>query len=117
MKFLLDENLSPAHSRALRNQGYDAVSVVERGLSGADDSTVRSAAIAERRVLVTLDGDFANVLRYPPSSTPGVLRLRLHPATEEAIHQVLLDVIPRLAAIAMDGKLAVAAGGKIRIRS
>ncbi len=103
----------------LREQGHDAVSVLELGLSGAEDGLVSAAAIADRRVLVTLDGDFANVLRYPPSATPGILRLRLHPATEEAVRAMLLDVIPRLAPIRIVGKLAVADGegaGKIRIR-
>ena len=66
MKFLLDENLSPLHVRTVRALGYDAVSVVELGLSGADDSVVRAAAIEQDRMLVTLDADFANVLRNPP---------------------------------------------------
>ena len=74
MKFLLDENLSPSHVRTLRDLGHDAVSVVEMGLSGTDADVVRAAAIEGGRVLVTLGGDFANVLRYPPAATPGVLR-------------------------------------------
>jgi predicted nuclease of predicted toxin-antitoxin system len=89
VKFLLDENLSPLHARTLRDLGHDAVSVVELGLSGADDSVVRAVAIEARRILVTLDGDFANILRFPPSETPGVLRFRLHPPTEAAIDAAL----------------------------
>ena len=85
MKFLLDENFSPLHGKTLRTQGHDAAAVVEMGLSGADDAVVRATAIESGRILVTLDGDFANVLRYPPSGTPGVIRLRIHPPTEEAI--------------------------------
>ena len=74
MKFLLDENLSPLHARTLRALGHDAVSVVELGLSGADDPVVRDVAIRQERILVTLDADFANVLMFPPSETPGVVR-------------------------------------------
>ena len=85
MKFLLDENRSPLHARMLRALGHDAVSVVELGLSGADDPVVRDAAIQQERILVTLDADLANVLRFPPSETPGVVRFRIHPATEAAI--------------------------------
>jgi predicted nuclease of predicted toxin-antitoxin system len=79
VKLLLDENLSPLHAVMLRSLGHDAVTVVEIDLGGADDSAVRAAAIASGRILVTLDGDFANVLRYPPAETPGIIRLRLHP--------------------------------------
>jgi predicted nuclease of predicted toxin-antitoxin system len=57
VKFLLDENLSPLHVRTLRDLEHDAVSVVEMGLSGADDDMVRTTAIEGGRVLVTLDGD------------------------------------------------------------
>ena len=54
MKFLLDENLSPLHAKTLRALGHDAVSVVELGLSGADDSVVRDAAIKQERILVKI---------------------------------------------------------------
>jgi predicted nuclease of predicted toxin-antitoxin system len=86
VKFLLGENLSPLHARTLRALGHDAVSVVELGLSGADDPVVRDGAIQQERVLVTLDADFANVLRFPPSETPGLcvsvsIRRRRRPST------------------------------------
>ena len=75
----VDENLSPLHARAIRELGHDAVSIAELGLSGADDSTVRSAAIKGGRIFVTLDADFANVFSLPlkfarrdtPQDTPG----------------------------------------------
>lgn len=85
--------------------GHDAVSVVEIGLSGTDDEEVRAAAIADQRVLLTLDADFANVLRYPPEETPGVVRLRLHPATEDAVDEMLKRAIPRVAEARIRGKL------------
>ena len=116
MKLLLDENLSPLHGRTLRALGQDAVSVVELGLSGADDSVVRDAAIKEERILVTLDADFANVLRFPPAGTPGVVRFRIHPAIEEAIDAALRIAIPRLAGMSLRGKLVVVNERKIRIR-
>lgn len=116
MKFLLDENLSPLHAETVRESGHDAVSVVEIGLSGADDQEVWRVASEQDRVLLTLDADFANVLRYPPANTPGVVRLRVHPAIEEAIDEMLRRAIPRIAEISMDGKLAVVDERRIRIR-
>lgn len=76
--------------------GHDAVSVVEIGLSGA-------AAVEQERILLTLDADFANVFVFPPVETPGVVRLRLHPATEEAIDEMLMNAIPRLAEVNLTG--------------
>jgi len=66
VKLLLDENLSPQHAAMLRQQGHDAVAVIEAGLSGEPDDKVRAFAIESGRVLVTLDADFANILRFPP---------------------------------------------------
>jgi predicted nuclease of predicted toxin-antitoxin system len=117
VKFLLDENLSPLHARTVRSLGHDAVSVVELGLSGADDSVVRASAIEDDRILITLDGDFANVLRFPPAGTPGVLRFRVHPATEQAIDFALRGAILRLDGMDLHGKLVVVDGRRIRIRS
>ncbi len=72
--------------------------------------------LKQDRVLITLDADFANVLRYPPTGTPGVVRLRLHPAVEEAIDAMLRAWIPRVAEIRLSGKLVVVGERKIRVR-
>ena len=117
MRLLLDENLSPLHASTLRRLGHDGIAVAECGLSGADDSIVRAFAIDNGRILVTLDADFANVLRYPPSNTPGVIRLRVHPATEGAIDTLLRSTIALLAQVNLNGKLVVADPKRIRIRS
>ena len=96
--------------------GHDAISVVELGLSGADDVVVRPVAIEQDRILVTLDADFANVVRFPPAHTPGVVRLRIHPAVEAAVDEALRFGIPRLAGINLAGKLVVIDERKIRVR-
>ena len=116
MKFFLDENISPRHAVRLRSLGYGAVAAFELGLSGASDTEIRSAAINDGRILVTLDGDFGNILRYPADTTPGVVWLRLHPPTEEAIIEALDRLIKRLRLEGLEGKLAVVDEDKIRIR-
>jgi predicted nuclease of predicted toxin-antitoxin system len=61
VKLFLDENLSPQHASELRAEGYDAMAVLEVGLSGATDEQVLRFAVENGRVLVTLDADFGNV--------------------------------------------------------
>jgi len=116
MKLLLDENLSPAHAQSLREDGFDAVAVNEIGLGGSSDEKVRAAAIEQGRVLVTLDADFANILRFPPGDTPGVLRLRIHPPTEEAIREQLRVALGILKNTDIRHRLAVSHGKVVRIR-
>lgn len=117
MKLFLDENLSPQHAAALRELGYDAVSVTEAGLSGESDTKVREFAIESGRVLVTLDSDFGNILRFPTAGTPGVIRLKIHPPTEEAIREQILKTLRVLKDTSLVGCLAVSHGDIIRIRS
>jgi predicted nuclease of predicted toxin-antitoxin system len=115
VRLLLDENLS-LHAQTVRDLGHDAVSIVEIGLSGTDDKDVPVAAIDNGRVLLTLDADFANVLRYPTAETPDVVRLRVHPAIEEAIDAMLRRAIPVIAEISVTGKLVVVDERRIRVR-
>ena len=117
MRLWLDENLSPLHAAALRVNGYEAISVSETGLSGEPDQKVREFAIQENRVLVTMDADFANMLRYPPTGTPGVIRLKIHPPTEEAIRLQILRTLEVLKDTELTNCLAVSHGEVIRIRS
>jgi predicted nuclease of predicted toxin-antitoxin system len=116
VKFLFDENLSPSHAAHLRGAGYDAIAVLDIGLSGGSDPEVRAAAIREGRVLITLDADFGNILRYPVLGTPGVIWMRLHPPTEIKIRETLGRCLAKLGDVELAGKLVVADEDKIRVR-
>jgi predicted nuclease of predicted toxin-antitoxin system len=117
VRLLLDENLSPQQAAVLREQGHDAVAAVEVGLSGEPDTQVREFAIREGRVLITLDADFADMLRFPPAGTPGVLRLKIHPPTEAAIRAQIQLALQRLKEADLKGCLAIVHKGIVRIRS
>ena len=116
MKLLFDENLSSAHAQAARDAGHDAVAVRECGLGGATDSEVWALAVAEERILVTLDADFSNAVRFPPAEMPGVIRLRPWPPTEQVIAKLLAANLPILAERSLAGKMVVIEPGRIRIR-
>ncbi len=117
MKFLLDENLSPTIASAMRSAGYDTLSVVEVGLAGCDDNAVRRYCVAEKLVLITLDADFGNILRYPPADTAGVLWLRAPNLSNIIITSLLLRVLAKLSQKNIEGCLVVADDKMIRIRS
>jgi predicted nuclease of predicted toxin-antitoxin system len=116
VKLFLDENLSPQHAAELRIEGHDAVAVLEVGLAGASDEQVLRSAVENGRVLITLDADFANVMRFPPEQTLGVIRLKVHPPTEERIRLAIRRALLYLQNIDIAGRLAVVDEDKIRIR-
>ena len=100
----------------LRAKGHDAVAAVEFSLGGTSDAAVRSAAIQSGRVLVTLDADFGNIVRYPPKDTPGIIWLRLHPPGEIKIEQCIDRCLAKLGKEDLTGKLVVVDEEKIRVR-
>jgi predicted nuclease of predicted toxin-antitoxin system len=93
------------------------VAVIEAGLSGKPDDAIRSYAIESGRVLMTLDADFANILRFPPAAPPGIVRLKIHPPTELAIRELIQRTLHALKDTPLAGCLAVSQGEVIRIRS
>jgi predicted nuclease of predicted toxin-antitoxin system len=76
-KFKIDENLPVEIAQLLRTAGYDAMTVKEQQLSGAPDSEIASICQQEKRILVTLDTDFADICTYPPNQFDGLIVLRL----------------------------------------
>lgn len=77
MRFKLDENLGRSVADVFRKAGHDTSTVVDQGLTGADDRRVFDVCAAEDRVLVTLDLDFANPLVFDPRRGAGIVVLRL----------------------------------------
>jgi predicted nuclease of predicted toxin-antitoxin system len=61
----------------LREYGFDADTVWDESLCGADDQTIADRVRGEGRILLTLDLDFANIRAYPPDQHPGIIVLRL----------------------------------------
>ena len=76
MKLKIDENLPVDCAVILRDAGFEADTVFDERLAGADDSVIASRSRAEDRVLVTLDLDFSNIRAYPPSRHAGIIVLR-----------------------------------------
>jgi hypothetical protein len=76
MKVKLDENLDARLAAILRLSDHDATTVRDQGLGGIDDQALYVHCGSEERILVTLDRDFANVLRYPPKASGGLVVFR-----------------------------------------
>jgi len=85
----MDENIPPAVGRFLRDKGFDVKDARKAGLAGASDDVIVSLAREERRVLVTLDKHFTNILVYPPGSHDGIIRIRIHPPLVEDMIKAL----------------------------
>jgi predicted nuclease of predicted toxin-antitoxin system len=64
VRLLLDENVSPSIVHALREAGHDVYHVRDRGLIGRPDHVIWRRAVAESRVVVTINThDFVRLAR------------------------------------------------------
>ena len=73
MKILANENLYEPMIDYLRTAGHDVVSCRSRELSGSSDDAVYRKAVAEGRLIVTMDKDFLRMDRFPPSACGGIV--------------------------------------------
>jgi predicted nuclease of predicted toxin-antitoxin system len=116
VKFKIDENLPREVTQVLCEHGHDAVSVFDQTLSGEKDPTVFEACQDERRVLVTLDLDFANIQAYPPAATAGIVVLRLVRQDRPTVLQIIKKLVAALSENAVSQKLGIVEEARIRIR-
>lgn len=85
-------------------------------MQGASDSTLFEVCVREQRCLVTLDLDFADVMRFRAARTTGIVVIRAPrnpslPLLESLVRQFLaaLDRMP------IDGDLWIVEIGRIRV--
>jgi predicted nuclease of predicted toxin-antitoxin system len=75
MRFYLDENVSAPNADYLKHRHNVRHAVIDYGHQGRDDRFHHQQAKWERRILITLDEDFAQH-RYSANRHPGVIIIR-----------------------------------------
>ena len=94
MKFLLDEGVDIRLAAFLTDRGHD-VKVVARDFANAmEDREVLGLALGERRVLITNDLDFGELVAREGLGHSGVILFRLH-STGLALQEARLESLLR----------------------
>ena len=65
LRFKLDENLPSRAADVLIEAGHDAMTVQQQQMGGQPDPHIAQVCQAEKRALITLDLDFANIRAWP----------------------------------------------------
>jgi predicted nuclease of predicted toxin-antitoxin system len=115
MKFKLDENFDVRLTPLVAEGGFEVDTVLGENLSGKRDENIYEVCKAEKRVLITLDLDFANPLRFPPELTEGIIVIRPVRPILSVIRDILKSTLPKLKASDLRGKLWIVEIGSIRV--
>ena len=113
MNFLLDVNASGAVTRLLINLGHDVAEVGQKD-PRMSDNEILSWAVRERRIIVTTDNDFEEMIWRQGKPHCGVLRLENLPRSERIA--LLHDVLDRYSRDLESGAVVIALRTKFRVR-
>jgi predicted nuclease of predicted toxin-antitoxin system len=114
MRFIVDESTGAAVVRYLRDAGHDVLAVAE-GMPQAPDPDILSEASDQRRILVTNDKDFGELVFRGGQAHSGVLLLRLQDESSANRVRVVRTVLERYAS-RLSSSFVVATDGYVRIR-
>ena len=91
LRFFADQCVPTAVIQALRDVGYEVQYLRDHLPIESPDSVVISKTQELGMILISLNGDFANIFNYPPANYQGIiaLQVRNHP-------EVLPQIVSRL---------------------
>ena len=112
MKFLIDACVPRLVTELLREAGHDATETREGG-PDPGDVAILARAVSERRVLVTMDSDFATLALRHGAAHHGVIQLP--DASIESLRRLLQRLLAAHPGDELASAVVIAKGGSVRI--
>ena len=101
---------------ALATAGHDVVHIHDRGLDGHVDDDVLGLARKERRVLISANTDFGEILARSGAELPSLVLLRQGNRTVEHRAATLLANLPQVSDDLQAGAVVVLTDDRVRVR-
>jgi predicted nuclease of predicted toxin-antitoxin system len=116
MRILADVHISPRTVEFLRSLGYDTVRVSDALTPEAADEEIIAEAERDRRIILTQDLDFSDIVALSGRAAPSVISLRLASSRIETVNSRLEQVLPAIESELMQGALIAVEDTRIRTR-
>jgi predicted nuclease of predicted toxin-antitoxin system len=119
LKFFTDHCIPNYVIKKLKEAGYEVLRLRDYIPCDSSDSVVISKAQELNAILISLNGDFSNIVAYPPADYRGIisLQVRNHPEIITHLMEVLLKYLSgHTDMIYYKGKLIVVEVHHIRLR-
>ena len=117
MKILADIHISPITVHFLQDLGYDAIRVNEILPWNSSDKKIVETAKKERRVIITQDLDFSEIISLTGKKAPSLISLRLSSSRIEYVNKRLEEVLPKIEYDIEKGSIIVVEDSRIRVKS
>ena len=119
LRFLADHCISNTIIRTLRDANHEVVRLGEvLPVESADPMVIAKAQDLDA-ILLTMNGDFADIVRYPPKRYKGIVAIQMRNHAEDVdklMSRLLGHLSGQTAAEHYRGKLLVVEVSRIRIR-
>ena len=115
MNFLADESCAGPVVRTLREAGHDVVALAEVA-RGATDEQVLELALNEKRILITEDRDFGELVYARGRSSAGVILVRFDSRARQTKPLTVVEAVSKLGS-RLHGGFTVIDAGRVRISS
>jgi predicted nuclease of predicted toxin-antitoxin system len=112
MKFLADENISNKVVGYLRSKGIDIISIKELATGNSDESVLETAN-NQKRVLITFDADFGEIIFRRKLQAQGIILLKFVPKSSQHIADTISNVLATQAQI--EGHFVTVTEKRIRV--
>ena len=119
LRFFADHCVPNAVIQTLRAAGHEVLILKEHIPRDSDDPIVLAKAQELEAILVSLNGDFADIVTYPPSPYKGIIALQVkdHPEVIPALMPRLMTYLSTHPEMSdYKGQLFVVEAHRIRIR-
>ena len=113
MRLVADENCDFSVVIDLRLAGHDVVAITEQ-MAGADDQTVIDFACSERRLLLTEDKDFGQLVFAAAKQNSGVILIRYPASARSALSAAVVKLLSD-SGESLYSRFAVLEPGRVRV--
>ncbi len=116
MRFLADMGVSVRLTEWLRSQGHDVVHLRDQGLQRLPNGEIFEKGIRERRIVLTFDLDFGEIVAAAGSRVISVILFRLHDTRISHVRDRLVRVLLESANALEEGAIVVVEESRHRVR-
>lgn len=116
MQFLGDMGVSLRVIEWLRAAGHDAVHLRDEGLQRLPNGDIFQKGLTEKRIVLTFDLDFGEILAGSAGQVVSVVLFRLHDTRTSHVMERLQTVLDQSAAELLAGAIIVVEEGRHRVR-